>query len=171
MKEGTIKLSNTSGVSTALSKYNYILVLVGIAFIFIDFDLFSEQPKYLITKGFGWKGLAIAFQIIFVLSLIQWHYKKKKIIDILYDGISIRGNYISSTKVSTGTDNPSTYYMHLFEYTVNNTNYDISFKTKSYSPESHYIIYKRSNPKNAVGFADLRKDLQELVESRVRKVI
>jgi len=169
MKEGTIKLSNTSGVSTALNKHNYILILVGIAFVFIDFDLFSRQPTYLITKSWAWKGLAIAFQFIFVLSLIQWHYKKKKITDILYDGISIRGNYISSTKISNSES--YNHYMHLFEYTVNKMTYDLSFKTKNYSPESDYIIYKRNNPKIAVGFDDLRKELQKLVESRVRENI
>ncbi|WP_299097905.1 hypothetical protein [uncultured Winogradskyella sp.] len=78
MKTGKLQLPNTTNVAKILNRNYYIIIIVIIVFAVINYDLFSSEPKYLITEGFFWKGIAIVFQLAFLTSIIQWHFKKRK---------------------------------------------------------------------------------------------
>ncbi len=162
LKTGKIRLSNKTQIAKILNRNNYLLIIVGIIFLIINYDLFSSQPKFLITEGFFWKGIAIVFQIIFIGTLIQWEYKKQRIIDILSNGTITHGKLQMSEKVKPNQE--SSFYVHLFEYEVDNKKYEVTLKNKRNSVKSDFIIYQSNNPKNGIVYEDLKNGLKEMVK-------
>ncbi|MEM5567123.1 hypothetical protein WNY78_18545 [Psychroserpens sp. AS72] len=165
MKTGKIRLSDKSKIAKILNRNNYLLIIVGIIFSIIDYDLFSSQPEILITEGFFWKGIAIILQIIFIGTLIRWEYKKQRIIDILYNGTITRGKLEMSEKIKPNRE--SSFYIHLFEYEVDNKKYEVSIKNNRNNVNSDYIIYQSDNPKNGIVFEDLKSELRKIVAEKV----
>ena len=131
----------------------------------VDYDLFSSQPKFLITEGFFWKGIAIVFQIIFIGTLIQWEYKKQRIIDILSNGTITYGKLEMSERIKPNSE--SSFYIHLFTYEVDNKKYEVATKNNQNSVKSDYIIYQSDNPKNGIVYEDLKSGLKEMVIENV----
>jgi vacuolar-type H+-ATPase subunit I/STV1 len=165
LKTGKIRLTDKTKIAKILNRNNYLLIIVGIIFLIIDYDLFSPQPKFLITEGFFWKGIAIVFQLIFIGTLIQWEYKKQRIIDILSNGIITRGNLEMSERIKPNRE--SSFYIHLFEYEVDNKKYEVAFKNKRNSVKSDFIIYQSNNPKNGIVYEDLKNGLKKMVEKEM----
>jgi vacuolar-type H+-ATPase subunit I/STV1 len=165
LKTGKIRLSDKTKIAKILNRNNYLLIIVGIIFLIIDYDLFSSQPKFLITEGFFWKGIAIIFQIIFIGTLIQWEYKKQRIIDILYNGTITRGKLEMSEKIKPNRE--SSFYIHLFEYEVDNKKYEVTIKNNQSSVKSDYIIYQSNNAKNGIVYEDLKNELKKMVVEKV----
>nr|WP_321222458.1 hypothetical protein [uncultured Psychroserpens sp.] len=165
MKTGSIHLTDKTKIAKILNRNNYLLIIVGIIFLIIDYDLFSAQPKFLITDGHFWKGFAIVFQLIFISTLIQWEYKKQRIIDILSNGIITRGNLEMSEKVKANRE--SLFYIHLFKYVVDNQNYEVAFKNNMNSVKSNFILYQSDNPKKAIAYEDLKTELKTMVEKEM----
>ena len=168
MKTGKIRLADKTKIAKILNRNNYLILITGILFLVIDYDLFSSKPKFLITEGFFWKGIAIIFQIIFIGTLIQWEYKKQKIIEILSNGTIIRGKFEFSEKIKPHRES-ATFYIHLFEYEVDHKTYEVTFKNKSKSVASNFIIYQSNKPKNGIVYEDLKKDLKELIAKNIIK--
>lgn len=162
MKTGTIRLSDKIKISKILNRNNYLLVAIAIIFLIIDFDLFSSQPKFLKTQGFFWKGIAIVFQIIFIGTIIQWEYKKKRIIDILSNGVIIKGRLDFSQRLKPNRE--SSFYVHIFKYEVNNQEYEVTIKNKTNDVKSHFIIYESGNPKNGIVYEDLKVGLKQMIK-------
>jgi vacuolar-type H+-ATPase subunit I/STV1 len=165
LKTGKIRLTDKTKIAKILNRNNYLLIIVGIIFLIIDYDLFSSQPKFLITEGFFWKGIAIVFQLIFIGTLIQWEYKKQRIIDILSNGTITRGKLEMSEKIKPNHE--SSFYIHLFEYEVDNKKYEVTIKNKQNSVKSDFIIYQSNNPKNGIVYEDLKNELKKMVADKI----
>lgn len=165
MRTGKIRISNTTKIAKILNRNNYILVIVGIICLIIDYDLFRSQPKFLITDGFFWKGIAIVFQIIFIGSLIQWEYKKQQIINILSNGTITRGSLKISEKVKPNRE--SSFYIHLFQYQVGNETYEVTIKNNKNRVASNYIIYQSDKPKNGIVYEELKDELKIMIEKKL----
>ncbi len=165
LKTGKIRLTDKTKIAKILNRNNYLLIIVGIIFLVIDYDLFSSQPKVLITEGFFWKGITIVFQLIFIGTLIQWEYKKQRIIDILSNGIITRGKLEISERIKPNRE--SSFYIHLFEYEVSNKKYEVAFKNKRNNVKSDFIIYQSNNPKNGIVYEDLKNKLKKMVEKEM----
>ncbi|TDQ27511.1 hypothetical protein [Tenacibaculum caenipelagi] len=165
MKTGKIRLTDKTKISKILNRNNYLLIIVGIIFLIVDYDLFSSQPKFLITEGFFWKGIAIVYQLIFIGTLIQWEYKKQRIIDILSNGTITRGKLEMSQRIKP--NDTSSFYIHLFEYEVNNKKYEVTLKNKKSSVKSDFIIYQSNNPKIGIVYEDLKNELKTMVEEKI----
>ncbi|MGV6832602.1 MAG: hypothetical protein ACWA5P_13700, partial [bacterium] len=157
MKTGKIRLSNKAEISKILNRNNYVLYIVAIICVVIDYDLFSSEPKFLMTDGYFWKGIAIVFQLVFIGTIVKWKSKKQRIIDILTNGTIIRGRLEMSEKIST--NRVSSFYLHLFEYTVDNKKYELTYKSNSSNVKSDFIIYQSNNPKNGIVYEDLKNGL------------
>lgn len=168
LETGKIRLSDKNKIAKILNRNNYLIVIVGIIFLIIDYDLFNSKPKVLITEGFFWKGIAIVFQIIFIGTLVQWEYKKQRIIEILSNGTIIRGKLEFSEKMKPHRESAS-FYIHLFEYKIDNRKHEVTFKNKNKSVASDFIIYQSNKPKNGIVYEDLKKGLKELVAKNVIK--
>lgn len=165
MKTGKIRLSNKAEISKILNRNNYVLYIVAIICVVIDYDLFSSEPKFLMTDGYFWKGIAIVFQLVFIGTIVKWKSKKQRIIDILTNGTIIRGRLEMSEKIST--NRVSSFYLHLFEYTVDNKKYELTYKSNSSNVKSDFIIYQSNNPKNGIVYEDLKNGLRKLVKENV----
>ena len=168
METGKIRLTDKTKIAKILNRNNYLIVIIGILFLVIDYDLFSSEPKFLITEGFFWKGIAIVFQIIFIGTLVQWEYKKQRIIEILSNGTIVRGKLEFSEKMKPHRES-ATFYIHLFEYKVDNRKYEVTFKNKSKSVASDFIIYQSNKPKNGIVYDDLKKGLKKLIVDNIKK--
>ncbi len=138
--------------------------MIGIVFLIIDYDLFHSEPKFLVTEGYFWKGIAIVFQLTFIAILIQWDKKKKRIINILSKGIITEGKLKMSERIKPNKF--STFYIHLFEYYVFDKKYEITIKNKTNSIKSNYIIYESNNPKNGILYEDLKSELKHLIKKK-----
>jgi hypothetical protein len=156
LKTGKIQIYNKTRIANILNRTNYLIYVVVAIFILIDLDLFSTQPKVLVTEGFFWKIIAVTFQLIFLASLIQWDFKKKKIIDILSNGILINGDLQYSEKIKPNRE--SSFYVHVFKYNVSGITYEVSFSNKRNSVSSRAIIYQFDDPKKAIVFKSLKKN-------------
>ncbi|MBC3758467.1 hypothetical protein H7U19_08635 [Hyunsoonleella sp. SJ7] len=167
METGKIQLSDKTQISKILNRSNYLIIIVGLIFLIIDYDLFSSEPKFLITEGFFWKGIAIVFQIVFIGTLIQWKFKKQRIIKILSNGTIIRGNLKYSEKIKPNYE--SSFYVHLFEYKVDNEKFEVIFKNKSRNVKSDFIIYQSNNPKNGIVYEDLKDGLKKMIAEKIEK--
>lgn len=165
LKTGKIRLSDKTKIAKILNRNNYLLIIVGIIFLLIDYDLFSSQPKVLMTEGFFWKGIAIVFQVIFIGTLLQWEYKKQRIIDILSNGTITRGILEMSEQVKPNRE--SSFYIHLFQYQVGNEKYEVTIKNKKNSVRSDFIIYQSDNPKNGIVYEDLKAELKKMIADKV----
>lgn len=165
MKTGKIQIQNKTQIARLLNRSNFLIYVVIAIFILINFDLFSAQPKLFVTQGYFWKSIAVVFQIIFLASLIQWDFKKKKIIDILSNGILVNGELQYSERIKPNRE--SGFYIHMLTYNVSGDTYEVAFKNQSNRISSRAIIYQNDHPKKAVAFADLKKGLQELVEENI----
>jgi hypothetical protein len=139
--------------------------LIWIVFILVDIDLFSTEPKYLITDQFMWKGFAIVIQVIFLVSIIKWEIKKKRMVQILTNGIVVLGTHHGSEYLKGGKS--SGYYYHLFSYEVNGKKYEVGLRNKRRYVQSNFIIYQADHPKKAIAFEELKKGLQRFVERSI----
>ncbi|WP_298894691.1 hypothetical protein [uncultured Psychroserpens sp.] len=169
MRTGKIQIQDTAKMSKALNRNNYILYIVIVVFAIINIDLFSSQPRFLVTQGLFWKGATIIFQVLFILSLVQWDLKKKKIISILSNGMIVKGQLIYSDVIKP--NKTSSFNLHLFEYEVSGKIYDIEFKNNSKQVKSNYIIYKINQPEKAIVFDDLNMSLKQLVVSKLESIV
>ncbi|MFD2914288.1 hypothetical protein [Psychroserpens luteus] len=168
MKIRKVQIKEKANVKKALNKNSYIIVLFSLLLFVVDIDLFSPEPRFFSSNIFMWKGLAIVFQIIYIISLIQWYYKKKRIANILSNGIITKGTLISTEKIKSNSDGIS-FYIHLYEYEVDNKKYEVSFKNKSSSVNSYDIIYESNDPQNAVPYADLKDNIKRTIEESILK--
>jgi len=163
---GKIQLTDKAKTAKILNRNNYILVIAALLCLIIDIDLFSTNPKYLITNGYFYKGLAIVFQITFIWSLYKWDKKKKNIIEILNNGMIINGTLIMSERIRANSN--STQFAHIFEYTVSGKKHEAFMKNRSSSVKSNYIIYQVDNPKNGVVYDELKTELKDLITSSIK---
>lgn len=161
LRIGNIRITDRAKIAKALNRRNYLIYMVVIVFIAIDIDLFSAQPKFLKTEGFFWKGMAIVFQLLFILSVIKWDAKKKKIIDILHNGMIVKGELKFSERIRP--NKTSVFYVHLFEYEANGQTHEVSFKNKSKAINSYYIVYNLKDPNSAVVYEDLKPNIKQLI--------
>ncbi|WP_299274332.1 hypothetical protein [uncultured Psychroserpens sp.] len=161
MRTGVIKINNTSKLYKAFGKRDYILYVMILLCVFINIDLFSSQPRFLITTGFFWKGIALASLVVLLFSLIQWHLKKKKVIDVLSNGIIIEGQLKYSDVIKP--NKTSSFNVHLLEYQVLGKTYEIGFKSKNKHLQSNVIIYKVNQPEKAIVFEDLRPNMKQII--------
>ena len=162
MKTGKIQISDKHKITKTLNRNNSLFIIIVIICILIDYDLFSIKPKYLVTEGYFWKALAIVFQLAFIASLIQWETKKRKITNILNNGIITQGQLKMSERIKP--NKRASFYLHLFQYTVDNKIYEVTLKNKRNSIASNFIIYQLTNPKNGVVFEGLKTDLKTLIK-------
>ncbi|MCD2258759.1 hypothetical protein [Psychroserpens luteolus] len=162
MRTGKIQIRDNAKLSKALNRNNYILYIVIVIFAIINIDLFSSQPRFLVTEGLFWKGASIVFQVLFILSLVQWDVKKKKVISILSNGMIVKGQLIYSDVIKP--NKTSSFNVHLFEYEASGKIYDIEFKNKSKQVKSSYIIYKINQPEKAIVYEDLKPNIKRMVQ-------
>jgi len=166
LKTGSIGLTDKKQISKILNRNNYLIVFVIIGCLIINYDLFSSKPKFLVTEGYLWKGLAIIFQLTFIGNLIRWELKKQKIINILSNGNLVNSKLKMSEQIKP--NNSSSYYLHLFKYTVGDENFEVVMKNKNSKVKSNFIIYEKGKPKNAVVFEDLKKGLKKMVKNELK---
>lgn len=147
----------------AVHKDNYIYIILLLACFVIDYDMFSESPRW-ITLGDNTsvKVLIIVFQLVFMVSLYFWERKKKKIITILLNGEKTKGKITDS--VSVGSSSSAGIEIHVFTYKVDDKKYTVSSKDAYGSKGDKYtIIYETGNPKNSIVLEHLKSNVQELI--------
>ncbi|MFD2561162.1 hypothetical protein [Aquimarina rubra] len=165
MQTGKIQISDKRKIAKILNRSNSLLIIIGIVFLIIDYDLFSSHPIILVTEGYLWKGLAIVFQLVFVGNLINWELKKQRIINILSNGIITLVELKMSERVKP--NDTSSFYIHLFEYSVSNNKYEVTLKNKKDIVKSNYIIYQTDNPKNGIVYEDLKEGIKKLIKTQL----
>ena len=161
MESAKIQITEKDKIKKILNGNKYLTVFIGLIFLTIDYDLFSSQPIVLKAEGFFWKGIAIAFQLIFIGTLIKWEIKKRKTINILNNGMITRGELKFSQRIKP--NDSSSFYVHLFEYSVANKKYEVAFKNKKNSVNSSYIIYQIDKPENGMLYQELKEGLKKLI--------
>jgi hypothetical protein len=147
----------------AVHRDNYIYIILLLACVVIDYDMFSESPRWVVLGGnTSAKVLIIAFQLVFVASLFFWGRKKKKIIAILLNGEKTKGKITDSVAIKPTSS--AGIKIHVFTYKVDDKKYTVSSKDKYGSKGDKYtIIYETGNPKNSIIFEHLKSNVQELI--------
>ena len=161
MKMTKINIKDRSRLYKMLSKRDYILYAIIFLCLLINLDLFSPQPLVFNSSLF-WKIAAVTVLILLLFSVIQWHSKKRKIIDILSNGMVVDGkpNYSDVIK----PNRTSSFNVHLVSYDVSGKTYEVGFKSKNKNLASNRVIYKVNQPEKAIAFETLRSDIKKLIE-------
>ena len=166
MNTGKIPPIDTVDIAKILNRNNYILILVGIVFMAIDFDMFSAEPRLIKVDKLLYQIVIVIAQLIFVASLYKWEYDKQKIINILTDGVLVKGNLKYTEKLQSNRQ--TNFFLHLFEYKVEGQSYEAAMQNKKNHTKSSYIVYQKSNPKKSIVFDDLRSELRTLIKQKMK---
>ncbi|WP_299678846.1 hypothetical protein [uncultured Dokdonia sp.] len=146
----------------AIHRDNYLIAGVLLVFIVINYDMFSAYPRLITIEDTFLKVVVVAFQVIFIISLVVWERRKKKIISILLDGKTAKGTIIDSLPIKNR--GRLLHYIHTLSYKVGGKNYTVHSKSKKGAMGDLYmIVYKSNHPENSIVLEHLKKNVQRLV--------
>ena len=159
---GKVVIKDEKELRKAVHRDNYLIVGVLLVFIAIDYDMFSFYPRLITIEDTFLKVAVVAFQVIFIVSLVVWERRKKKIISILLDGKTAKGTIINSLPIKNR--GRLLHYVHTLSYQVENKDYTVHSKSKKGAKGDLYIIvYKSNHPENSIVLEHLKKNVQRLV--------
>jgi len=126
--DGKVVIKDEKELRKAVHRDNYIYIILLLACVVIDYDMFSESPRLITIDDTFLKIAVVAFQVIFIVSLVVWERRKKKIISILLDGKTTNGTIIDSLPIKNR--GRLLHYVHTLSYQVENKDYTVHSKSK-----------------------------------------